>query len=143
MSVRSWLQSDIPAIAALERTCFQDPWTEQELQMEFSNPYCHCYLVEDGGQVCGYCCLFVLFETAEVHNIAVDLPYRGRGYAKKLMDKMHEKAKTLGAEECLLEVRESNAPAIALYQSYGYEKYGERKRYYSNGETAVLMRKAL
>lgn len=143
MSARFWQQSDIPAIAALERNCFQDPWTERELETEFSNPFCHCYLVEERGQVCGYCCLFVLFETAEVHNIAVDIPYRGKGYARLLMETMHEKAKALGAEKCFLEVRESNAAAIRLYQSYGYEKYGERKRYYPNGETAVLMLKNL
>ena len=143
MNLRLWEKTDLTEIAALENACFEDAWSVEEITMELLNPYCHCYLAEEDGQVRGYCCLFVLFETAEIHNIAVDIPHRKRGIARLLMQTMHEKAKALGAEECLLEVRESNAPAIALYQSYGYEKYGERKRYYPNGETAVLMRKTL
>ncbi len=143
MNVRLWEKTDIKTIATLEYDCFEDAWSIEDLAMEMINPYCHCYLVEDGGQVCGYCCLFVLYETAEIHNIAVDIPYRKRGIARLLMQTMHEKAKELGAEKCFLEVRESNAPAISLYQSYGYEKYGERKHYYPNGETAVLMCKIL
>ena len=143
MNVRLWDEKDLEAISLLEKECFQDAWTFDELAMERLNPYCRCYLAEEGGQVCGYCCLFVLFETAEVHNIAVGQSYRKRGIARLLMQTMHEKAKSLGAEKCFLEVRESNLPAIALYQSFGYEKYGERKRYYANGETAVLMCKTL
>lgn len=143
MNVRLWEKTDLKSIAALEYACFEDAWSIEEFAMEMHNPYCHCYLVEEGGQVCAYCCLFVLYETAEIHNIAVDIPYRKRGIARLLMQTMHEKAKELGAETCFLEVRESNAPAISLYQSYGYEKFGERKRYYKNGETAILMRKTL
>ena len=53
---------------------------------------------------------------------------------------MHEKAKALGARQSLLEVRVSNAPAIALYEKFGYERYGVRKNYYADGEDAFVMK---
>jgi ribosomal-protein-alanine N-acetyltransferase len=85
----------------------------------------------------------VLFEEAEVQNIAVDIPYQKHGIGRALIDFMHEKAKALGAEKCFLEVRVSNRAAIALYQKTGYEIYGERSKYYADGESAFVMRKTL
>ena len=141
--IRRWEEKDVALIAQLERRCFQDAWTEQMLRETNDNPLYHCFLVEEEGQVCGYCCLFVLFEDAEVLNIAVDEAYRGRGYAKEMMKKMHAYAKSLGAERSLLEVRVGNQPARALYESFGYETYGVRERYYADGEDACLMEKRL
>ena len=97
--------------------------------------------MEEGGQVCGYCVLSVLFEDAEVLNIAVAPAHRKKGYGKLLMDAMLEKARKLGALQCFLEVRESNMPAIRLYESYGFAGYGVRKRYYEDGENALVMKK--
>ncbi len=143
MTVRSWRSEDLKNIADAEEKCFSDSWNFSALEAEFSNPFCHCFLAEEGGQVLGYCCLFVLFEDAEVHNIAVVEEHRGKGIAQTLMDKMHEKAKALGAERSLLEVRVSNTPAISLYEKNGYETYGVRASYYTDGEDAQVMWKTL
>jgi ribosomal-protein-alanine N-acetyltransferase len=141
--IRRWEEKDVAKIAEMEQRCFKDAWSEAMLRESFSNPLTHCFLVEEGGQVCGYCCLFVLFEDAEVLNIAVDESHRGKGYAKQMMGQMHACAKTLGAERCLLEVRVSNAPAIALYKGFGYQSYGVREKYYADGESAYVMQTAL
>ncbi len=143
MNVRAWTKEDVQKIAEIERACFSDAWTKEMLADCLRFPYYHCFLVEEGGQVCGYCCLIVLFEDGEVANIAVDAPYRGRGIAKALMEKMHDKARSLGATRCLLEVRKSNVAAISLYERFGYCHYGERPRYYEDGEDALLMEKSL
>ena len=143
MTIRSWTEKDIPIIFEMERRCFADPWSKEDLQNVLKFPVYQSFLAEDGGQVCGYGCLIQLFETAEVGNIAVDIPFRGKGIGTALLNAMHEKAKMLGATECLLEVRVSNAPAIGLYEKYGYERYGVRAKYYADGEDAVLMRKSL
>lgn len=143
MKLRRWEKADVARISQIERLCFSEPWSEAALAEVSESPFRHCFLVEDGGQVCAYSCLFVLFEDAEVQNIAVAPTARGRGFAKALLCAMHEKAKELGASRCLLEVRESNAPALALYEGFGYVRYGLRERYYEDGENAVLMQKAL
>lgn len=143
MIVRAWEEKDIEAIADIERKSFADPWTEGMLADCLRFPIYHTFLVEEGGQVCGYGCLIVLFEDAELANIAVAPTYRGQGVGKLLMEKMRDYAKTLGAERMLLEVRVSNESAIGLYQKYGYERYGIRENYYADGEDAYLMQKIL
>ncbi len=143
MTLRAWEKEDVATIAQMEKRCFTDPWTEEMLFDCLRYPYYHPFLVEEGGQVCGYCVLMALFEDSEVANIAVDAPFRGRGFARALMEAMHEKARALGATRSLLEVRKSNAPAIALYEGFGYRIYGKRAGYYEDGEDALLMEKSL
>ena len=143
MIIREWKQEDVGVIADMERRCFSDPWTEDMLADCLLYPIYHCFLAEEGGQVCGYACIGCLFETADLMNIAVDFPFRGRGVASALMDALHAKAKELGAERMMLEVHVANAPAIALYQKYGYEKIAVRKNYYGDGEDADIMQKIL
>ena len=143
MEIRAWEEKDISVIAEMEKRCFSDAWTEGMLYDSYRLPIYRCFLAEEGGQVCGYCIVIVLFEDAEVANIAVDAPHRGRGIAKALMEKMHTEARLAGAQQSLLEVRVSNENAIKLYERFGYERYGKRARYYADGEDALLMRKEL
>ncbi len=143
MVIRRWEEKDIEQIGSIEGRCFCDPWSKTMLSDCLRYPYYDCFVAEEGGQVCGYCCLIALFEDGEVANIAVDSPFRGRGIAKLLMQTMHDTAKGKGATRCLLEVRRSNASAISLYQGFGYEEYGVRARYYEDGEDAILMQKSL
>ena len=143
MIIREWTKEDIPTIAEMEQRCFRDAWTEEMLSDTLRYPIYNCFLAEEGGQVCGYCCLIVVCEDAEVGNIAVDAPFRGRGIAKALMEAMHERAKEKGATQSFLEVRVSNENAIALYKKLGYEGYGIRARYYEDGEDALVMKRAL
>ena len=144
MLLRPWKEEDLPAIAAMEQRCFpQDAWSSKLLEETMQAPFSWCVLAEDGGQVCGYACLYSVFDTADLMNIAVDSAFRGRGIGGALVDALHAKAKELGAERMLLEVRVSNAAAIALYKKQGYEKIAVRKGYYGNGEDADIMQKKL
>ena len=144
MLLRAWEEKDVPQIACIEQRCFpQDAWTQKMLADTLKTPYGWSVLAEEGGQVCGYACLFTLFETAELLNIAVDIPYRGQGIGENLLLAVHEKAKQLGAERVMLEVRVSNAAAIGLYRKHGYEKVAVRKHYYADGEDADIMQKML
>ena len=142
MIIRAWEKKDIDAIAQIEAFSFQDPWTKSNLLDVLKYPHYKSFLLEEQGQVCAYGCLILVFDRAEVANIAVATPYRGRGLGRVLLDRMHYTAKSMGATECFLEVRVSNERAIRLYEKNGYERYGIRARYYGN-EDAILMRKTL
>ena len=144
MILREWTKDDLPKIAEMERAYFAgDAWSEKMLLDTMESSFSWTVLIENGGQVCGYACLMTLFETAELLNIAVDKAFRRQGIADRLMDALHEKARGLGAERVLLEVRKSNDPAIGLYAKHGYEKISVRKGYYSDGEDAEIMQKNL
>jgi ribosomal-protein-alanine N-acetyltransferase len=143
MTVRAWTEEDVKEIARLEAECFSDPWTEGMLADTLRFPIYHTFLAEEGGQVCGYGCIILLFEDAELANIAVAPTHRGQGVGKRILEEMHAYAKARGTERMLLEVRVSNRNAIGLYEKYGYERYGLREHYYADGEDAYLMQKKL
>ena len=142
MQIRAWEEKDLTKIEEIERRCFADPWKTADFIGVLQYPVYRSFLAEEGGQVCGYGCMIVLFETAEIANIAVDIPYRRQGIGREILNAMHEAAKNAGAEEALLEVRMHNTSAISLYESLGYARYGVREKYYGD-EDALLMKKKL
>ena len=144
MNLREWTEGDLPKIAEMEREYFGgDAWSEKMLLDTLKLSFSWTVLAEEGGQVCGYACISSLFETAELLNIAVAKEWRRQGIGDTLINALHARAKELGAERMMLEVRCSNVPAIALYRKYGYEKIAVRKGYYADGEDADIMEKIL
>jgi ribosomal-protein-alanine N-acetyltransferase len=78
-------------------------------------------------------------DECELLSIAVEPAERGKGLAKMLMEHCHSELAKLGIEKFFLEARESNVAALSLYEKLGYKKIAERKKYYANGEAAVIM----
>ncbi|MDR3001871.1 MAG: GNAT family N-acetyltransferase [Fibromonadaceae bacterium] len=87
---------------------------------------------------------FAIWQTAsdeaELLYIAVEASERGKGLAKTLMERCHKELIAQGIKKFYLEVSETNISAVSLYKKLGYEKIAERKEYYKNGETAVVMK---
>jgi len=81
----------------------------------------------------------VASDECELLSIAVNVAERGKGYAKALMEHSHKELAKQGLNKFFLEVRENNTVAISLYKKLGYEKISERKKYYADGECAVVM----
>ena len=139
IEIRPWDVKDLKEIAAAEKVCFTDPWSEADFLPAFSLPsYCGLVAEEDGALL-GYACGICVCEEAEVANIAVLPASRGKGLGASLLSALLYEAKSRGAEKCFLEVRVSNAPAVALYQKFGFTQVNVRKRYYPDGEDAFLM----
>lgn len=141
--IREWTEKDLLLVAAIERNCFIDPWTVEMLRAEMQKQDSYGLILEEDGKALGYACGNALFEDGEVEKVAVLAESRGKGYGKALVLGLFEIAKQRGAERIFLEVRASNAPALGLYQSVGFEKTRLRKRYYENGEDALEMKKEL
>lgn len=139
--IRDWTEKDLPAIAILERACFSEPWTMEMLKNEFlRKEFCGALLEEDE-KIVGFVCGMTLFEDAELMKVAVAESCRKRGLGGALVDEFYRRAISRGVERIFLEVRVSNAAALALYQGRGYEKTRLRKRYYADGEDALEMKK--
>lgn len=138
-------EADIPAVVAIDRRSFPVPWSERSYRFELLENPAALLLVaeataEPGRPVVGYVGLWLLGEEAHISTLAVDPAYRRRGIGRRLLRAALERAAAAGAQAVTLEVRVSNAAAIALYRSFGFQEVGVRRGYYrDNGEDALLM----
>ena len=145
-SFRAATQADVPAIVEIERTSFGDPWSEETFR-DLLRLRQAIFLVATEGlpeSVCGYVIAAVITDEAEVLNLAVAGQSRRRGVGGRLLDAGLGMIREQGAREVFLEVRESNAAAIALYTSRGFAALSRRARYYRNPvEDALVLRQAI
>lgn len=143
VTYRAWEREDIPKIAQLEKEIFSDAWTEEMLSLAYDRPDFLGLVAFANDTLIGYVCGSVLFEQADLMIIAVKDGYRKLGLGGTMLDSFLSKAQALGAEQVFLEARQSNTPALRLYQSRGFTQTRIRKRYYADGEDAVEMVKTL
>lgn len=137
-------EKDLPRIIEIENANFSPPWSEGSLLAETEIPDARFAAVRQDGEICGYCITHISGGEAELYKIAVDSRYRKKGLASLLMDDMLRFNEARNSERVFLEVRVGNAPAIALYEKFGFISAGIRKRYYVNPiEDAKIMVKAL
>ncbi len=128
MIIRRMTQSDAPAVAALERECFSQPWPEHELLASLARPE-YVFLVAEEEKVVGYAGMIVSFDAA-VTNVAVAKDFRRKGAGRALVEGLIREAAAKNVPEIFLEVRASNTAAISLYESLGFTSRGVRKNFY-------------
>lgn len=139
MEIVNATEEMLPQIAALEQRCFSLPWTIEQLRTQLGERQIFLAAVEDG-TVAGYVGLLYVLDEGYISNVAVAPEYRRRGVARKLLERLERRCRDLKLSFMTLEVRASNAPAIALYESRGFRQVGRRKNYYKTPtEDAILM----
>ena len=122
----------LESLERLERICFSRPWSRKMLAEELENQ-CAAFLVaEDAvtGNVLGYAGLLVAADEGYITNVAVDPSRRRQGVAAQLLRVFDNFAKGNRLAFLTLEVRPSNAAAIALYRGFGFREVGRRRNYY-------------
>ena len=132
----------LDALLAIENSAYSHPWTRGNFIDAMAAGYQAQLLVADG-QILGY---FVAMRGVdEVHllNITVTPEYQRQGWARVLLDGLALWSRGRGAQWLWLEVRASNLRAQHIYQTHGFRRVGERKRYYpadhGQREDAVVM----
>ncbi len=131
---------DVFRVTDIEGICFSDPWSLESIKAGLESSLDTWLVLEEGGDLLGYCVFRIIAGEGELLRIAVLPEYRGRGLAKKLMDQMVEYSRGKKAKSMSLEVRETNKKARNLYRSYGFEEETIRKNYYQDPkENAVIM----
>ncbi|MBQ7329497.1 MAG: ribosomal protein S18-alanine N-acetyltransferase [Oscillospiraceae bacterium] len=144
MIIRKMNLGDVAAIAELEKICFSDPWSENSIASEVMNPLSYWLVAEVDGEVAGYVGSQTVLDAADMMNLAVSPDYRRQGIGQALVNALVEHLQQNKVIALLLEVRVSNAPAIALYESLGFAQVGRRPKYYHNPrEDALILRKEL
>lgn len=136
----------VPALHALETVLFPlDAWPEQMFREELAHPEWRRYwgVRTATGELVGYCGAQYSPRLADVQTIGVLAAHEGHGLGSFLLRLMVERASAWGATDLLLEVRQDNPRAQALYVRHGFETIHTRKGYYNDGTDALIMQRAL
>lgn len=142
IEIKPMNQSHVSAIAQIEQRCFSDPWSSRSIESELTNPLSLWLVAMEGNNLVGYVGAQTVMPESDMMNLAVVPEYRRCGVAQALVQTLMDALSDEGAECLSLEVRESNAPAIALYEKLGFVQVGKRPNYYrSPKEDAMIMRK--
>lgn len=125
---------DIDAIYNVEQSCFTSPWSRDMLLQSLQSG-CVMLVCEEAGVVMGYA---GIYPGGDITNIAVLPDFRRKGYGKMLVTALIDNAKHMCADGIFLEVRVSNKAAISLYEKCGFKQIAVRRKYYSDGEDALI-----
>jgi ribosomal-protein-alanine N-acetyltransferase len=137
--IRRLTYADLPQVLSIERRAFPTPWSLAMFVLELSKPSGICLVALDDGRVVGYLVCSRYDVVWHVMNVAVDDRRLRRGIATALLQGLFAQGDRPG-EQYTLEVRESNFPAIALYEHFGFRSAGVRPGYYhDNKEDALIM----
>ena len=141
IKIRKMTPEDVPAVAALERVCFSEPWSE--------NAYLHTLADENAlyltaetsdGEIVGMCGLLDILGEGDISNVAVAEPFRRQKIAERMMGELLRQGKERGITAFTLEVRASGEAAIRLYEKFGFVSEGRRKNFYEKPrEDALIM----
>lgn len=126
-------------IAEIEKSVIEVPWSLQNITSMLNNTRSVFRYATNGSEVLGYYSFSVIFDEAEINNIAVVKQHQGQGIANLLMHDMLALAEEKGCKKILLEVNQKNTIAQNLYIKFGFQQINIRKKYYNNTDDAIIM----
>jgi ribosomal-protein-alanine N-acetyltransferase len=142
ISLRLARPDDVQRLALIERDAFSDPWPESAFREFLDRSHARFTVAVDAqDNAIGYCVMLTMADEAEIANIAVTREKRRTGVAARLLDDAISAARQSHVAAMYLEVRTSNAPARALYESRQFRMVGRRRGYYQHPtEDALILR---
>jgi len=142
--IREAALTDLAALTDVEAACFgSDAWSAFLVEAELKSDTRSVLLASEDDVVVGYGSIMVVDDVADLQRIGVVSEARRRGLARTLLTELIAKAAGLGATRMLVEVADVNAPAISLYESFGFQVIHRRRGYYANGIDALVMERKL
>ncbi|MBQ9734987.1 MAG: GNAT family N-acetyltransferase [Clostridia bacterium] len=132
-------RDDVDLLINLYDGNFKDGWTKNMLLSAFDGGRFIAIGAFDGRTLIGAITCSVTMDDADIEGVVTDKKYRRKGVASALIEQAQSELLIKGVKRILLEVRESNIPAISAYEKQGFIRLSVRKNYYSDGENAVVM----
>ncbi len=137
-------REDLPAVLAIERRAFSQPWSRAFFEKELSTPFARLVVAIDqagarGSQLVGYTCRWRVTDEVHLLNVAVHPGRRGGGIGRTLVEAVIGEARATRARVMFLEVRAGNLAARRLYRRFGFRDLGVRRGYYGPGQDAIVM----
>ncbi len=138
VSIRDAASADIPVILTIERAAPSAAhWSADQYTSRINNG--SVIVAEEEGQICGFLCAHAAAGEWEIENVVVDEEFRRHGIAAALIQALLTKWESDGGVAVLLEVRESNAAARALYEASGFREVGRRRGYYRDPAADAIL----
>ncbi len=107
-------------------------------EISTDNPFLKTLVIEENNDIYGFITFSIIYDRIEIEMILVQEEYRRKKIGTQLMEYLDDYSLQNNIKNITLEVRETNIPAISLYQKHGYKKEAIRKNYYQN-ENGILM----
>lgn len=138
-------EGHIDSVMEIEKNSFSVPWSRDMFSEMVESPIAYFYVaMNEESKIMGFAGMYVISDEAQIINIAVESEFRRLGIGRRLLSKLIHTCAELDTATALLEVRESNHPARSLYESFGFEFCGMRKKYYTDPvEDALVLQKIL
>jgi len=144
MIIRKAGPEDCDSILKLENECFAIPWSRNSIISDLENNTSAHYFLAVDGEVAGYIGMWLVFEDAQITNLAVTENARGKGIGLSLIKYLCEQTKIMGGKNITLEVSDKNISAMSLYGKAGFIPVSKREKYYSyNDSDAIIMLKVI
>ena len=120
----------LDGVAEIERLCFSEPWSQTALSLLLQEANLGVVALNECGTPIGYGGLLTVLDEGQITNIAVHPKARRMGVGKAILERLICESSVRCIRELSLEVRQSNFPAKALYESHGFVTVGVRKNFY-------------
>lgn len=140
--IRRMEKSDVGEVVELEALSYgEHHWSKESFYNELENNLAHYYCAEnENKKIIGYTGCWHIFDEAHITTLSVHPDFRKQGVAQALLFAVIDDCYKAKIKYITLEVRESNVPAISLYEKNGFKSIGTRKNYYQdNNENALIM----
>ena len=147
VTINSISVDEIESIIILDRLCFGGLWSIDSYRRELTNDNSHfigasidkAAKPETNG-IIGFGCFWAILDEAHITLLGVHPEYQRQGLGKLLLTALLDKARSIEMARATLEVRESNQGALLLYEQFGFQTVGRRKKYYQDtGEDGIIM----
>lgn len=135
--------ADYEEIKDLLQTEFDEFWNKSILKSELENRNSNYIVAKDGNNIVGFAGILILPDNVEITNIVSKKSQRKKGIGNLLLDRLINMAKEMKKDNITLEVNEKNIIALNLYEKFGFQKVGCRKKYYNGIDNAIIMTKNL
>jgi ribosomal-protein-alanine N-acetyltransferase len=144
LNIDSLKEFHIENILPIEKSCYSNPWNYEHFLYEVHNQHSKSFVsISQKKELQGYLITHQILDQISILNIAVALNFRKQGIGTGLLHYLFDFARLNSVKTIDLEVRKSNLNALSLYRKEHFDIAGERKNFYSDGETAIIMCKKM
>ena len=139
--LRPMVDADVDGVLVLDALVHPTVWSPEFMRSQLGLPESRTNLVAElEGCLVGHAALYVVADEGHVTSVAVAPDHQRMGIGRVLLAALCRDAERRGLVAMTLEVRVSNAAAIALYRGFGFAPSGVRPGYYADdGEDALIM----